>query len=317
METTLECLDSLLSIKAALNGLSNSIEGSHVSHVAPTNDSIVQLRSAHNQLVQSLVQLRKCHAQSADYKCDMNVGSLVLAPRYFHGTICNDLAIVVQVEALDEPQALELESEVVYDTKVIWLRPMSAYEMNSPGIKFSKSQLINNGLEYYDMQNQHLNNIRLNDNIFVKSVQELWCECVTQRIDEHKNEICVLLKSNVIQTTKLDIFNTAPFPRSYLKMQKSKDSKRNLVVEDTITFNSELHTSSSRLPYSDIPIKIGFDEIVGFGSWEVHTKRFGSKMLGELLLSISIEFSLIVFISVKKKWDINVELVWDRKVKGE
>ena len=280
METTLVCLNSLLSIKATLESLSNCVQESDVN----TNDSIVQLRCAHNQLVQSLVQLRKCHAQSTNFNSDnIDVGSLVLAPRYFHGTICHDLAIVVKIETLDEQQDIESEVQVISDTKVIWLRPTSAYEMNSPGIKFSKSQLISNGLEYFDMQNEYLKNIRTNNDIFVKSDQELWCEGLTQRIDDSKNEVCVLLKPNVTQTATLDLLNVAPFPRSYLQLQKSKKCKDNLNVDDTESLNHYVD-KSSLLRCSDVPIKIGFDDMCGFGGWEVHTTRCGSRMLGELQL---------------------------------
>ena len=278
------CIQNLLSIKATLCSL--KVTESYALH----DESISQLRIAHTQLVETLFQLAQWSSSiKLQNSEDLDVGSIILAPRYYRGVICQDLAIVIQLvfdESVTNEESKSDEKLSASSCKIIWLRPVSVYEMNSSGIMFPKDQLKMNGIEYFELQYQYLQNIRVSDAVLTKSAKDqLWSECNVQRINDKENSIDVLTKSGEIETLEFNIKNIAPLPKSYLlnTRAKTKRDEKHKSLEDDEDYMTQQHyiDKSSIMLHHEATIKVNFDEISGFANWEVHTKRFGSRMLGK------------------------------------
>ena len=138
--------DSLKQVSIALSQLQCSFKenGSDCVHCL--------MVSSRSDIMRTLMELNKC-LLSINVTEKVYSGSLVLAPRFFQGTMCWDLAVVTSITERDNSSVAENATQLVsicLDTlatkatqivSIAWIRPQNKYELHSAGIEFTPAQL--------------------------------------------------------------------------------------------------------------------------------------------------------------------------------
>jgi hypothetical protein len=279
-----ECVENLLQIKETLTILHSS------------NQSSIPLLHAHHNLLSALVALHELPS--------FEIGSVVLAPRSFHGMITEDLAVIVSKQSDKVDEAIEYR-------KVIWLRPSTAFELESNGSIFPITQINANGKSYYDLQTQTLLNIRTGDKVLVRlENQGLWTMATVMKFDDDEQIMYVNIKDDInhgnpnfsnpsssssssssseypYKTIQIpnNISYVAPLPRMYINQMKTKSKQSQIIKHDFDEQDDELAHYIDLTNYStkmDTPIIESFDKIEGFAEWEKYTKGIGSRLLQKM-----------------------------------
>lgn len=168
---------NLVQVTPVLHSLSSTkLEALSAPDRSSTLDSIKQMNEAKSSLLDTIVLLNQLLISQATSSqvFDVYIGSLVLAPRFFRGSLCWDLAVVTKIEQncrpiltttstitqLDTYSLLTYEpgSEVEVTISVLWLRPQTTYEHFSHSINFLPTQLrhTQETVQYYQEQQDAL-----------------------------------------------------------------------------------------------------------------------------------------------------------------
>jgi len=166
-----------------------------------TEGSIKQMNEAKSSLLDTVVLLNQLLISQATSSqiFDVYIGSLVLAPRFFRGSLCWDLAVITKIEQncrpiltttsiitqLDTYSLLTCEpgSEVEVTISVLWLRPQTTYEHFSHSINFLPAQLrhTQEAVQYYQEQQEALSIVQPDQEVMFLSTDYtapqagVWC----------------------------------------------------------------------------------------------------------------------------------------------
>jgi hypothetical protein len=224
----------------------------------------------------------------------LSPGIIVVTLRYLSRRIQPDLGIV-----------LSYENEVVY---ISWLRPLTAYELlaHDTAISYSIHQLNINGTVFLQKEIHMLSKLEIGDRVLCRINKDLgiWKPglVVNTNHDQSLAEVKIFTEDGSVYTEKLtlNISQIAPYP--YDSDSQRKDGSTATEHFPTPKFSNDgrqyLGNSSTadeapsfnyaRLPpsysyeedsYTSISADITLAELSRFGTWEIHTKGVGSRVL--------------------------------------
>mmetsp|Transcript_1139 Transcript_1139/g.1883 ORF Transcript_1139/g.1883 Transcript_1139/m.1883 type:complete len:438 (-) Transcript_1139:21-1334(-) len=249
-------------------------------------------------------------------------GSLVLAPRFFEGNMCLDIAIVILIKSAtndaekfvsedNHASSISTTESDVYiknsnqNMKVVWLRPHSRYELLSSSITFSDSQLdITNISNVLQEQQQSIHKLIPGDMVlFISLLNDChygtWRKGIVQKITNEGEYVHIepMSKSTSSHDSigslvlPLKITFVAPWPSQSKKspLQGQQSLSRRGIYGEGYSSDDE---STACEGITSIPSLYGamLSNVAAsaasapqsLGLWEQHTKGFGGRMLAKM-----------------------------------
>lgn len=248
-------------------------------------------------------------------------GSLVLAPRFLHGQLHYDFAVILHIsKKIEENHSISAFSEENHqllrvfakdlndcNVQLLWLRPQSKYELiTSKGVSFDGGQVNLSFKSRWQQETKAVCALKEGDSVlYVHTIPSIfygmWCEGQVVRLFDEEKKVQIVSKTTSeeqyflkdwdvkeVIALKSNSFKETPSPRSSL----SSSSRPKAVEEDDDAGDEEdegvidLPSYSSEFLHKNNSFKENDISLRDFeyniGAWERHTKGIGSKLLRKM-----------------------------------